>query len=455
MRAGNDPSLGQVSRIPWEIASGPRTPDISAVMSNFEQAYKRKRPALERAAKQLRSLLVQVAAQIEDPKLVRAEIDDIRIKGAGSLKRKAQRAGWSVEDAFTQCPDIVGGRVVCNNVEDVYRFEELLKENLSIESSQLGRQDYIKNPTNQGYRALHLNIRLNVSETFGFEMIPCEIQIRTRLQDAWAELAHSDIYKQDRLPEDLRLRAKDLAQLLATADSIATDIRGRVQRVTEPPTTSPNLDRVSAEALSYIFRDVFGRAPPDYVVAESLNRCEELGIGPLTGLPTILRRQDFREKLAEAYRAFLPVTISPETIFTAALYALAKGDSRAVRYVRRKARQEFEEIDAIYRREMLAGLPESADALIEELDDPRGEVDVLGIAEALGATHSCTRCGTPLVDAYGLVEAAIRHYDISGDEADRAAERIEQAVYGSGVDTGDLNDSSMCSYCAAQMAKDD
>lgn len=424
-------------------------------MSNFEQAYKRKRRALERAAKQLRSLLVQVAAQIEDPKLVRAEIADIRIKGAGSLKQKAQKAGWSAEDAFTQCPDIIGGRVVCNNIEDVYRFEELLKENLSIESGPFGRQDYIEKPTHQGYRALHLNIRLNVSETFGFEVIPCEIQIRTRLQDTWAELVHSDIYKQHRLPEDLRFRAKDLAQLLATADSIAADIRARVQRVTEPPTARSKLDRVSAGALSYVFKDVFGRAPSDYVLAESLNRCGELGIGSLTGLSAVLRRQDFREMLAEAHRTFLPVGVSPEIIFIAGLYALAQGDQRAIRYVRRVARRKSREIDAFCRREMLTSLPESADALIDELDDPQGEVDVLGMAKALGVTNSCVLCGTALVDAYGLAEAAIGHYDLSDDEADRAAERIEQAVYGSGVETGDLDNSSVCSYCAAQMAKDD
>src|SRR6266851_5066499 len=224
---------------------------------DFDEIYQRKRPALERAEKRLRSLLVEVAASIEDQTLVRAEIDEIRIKEPDSLERKARKAGWSAEDAFTQCPDIVGGRVVCNNVEDVYRFEELLRESLSVDSAPFERQDYIEEPTEQGYRALHLNIRLNVSEMFDLEFMPCEIQIRTRLQDAWAELSHSDIYKQDRLPEDLRSRAKDLADLLATADSIATSIRARVQQVTEPPTTRPSLDRVSVDALSFVFKDVF------------------------------------------------------------------------------------------------------------------------------------------------------------------------------------------------------
>jgi uncharacterized protein YgiM (DUF1202 family) len=40
---------------------------------------------------------------------VRAEFDDVRPKSLSSLKRKAQKSGWSAEDALTQCPDLVGG----------------------------------------------------------------------------------------------------------------------------------------------------------------------------------------------------------------------------------------------------------------------------------------------------------------------------------------------------------
>jgi ppGpp synthetase/RelA/SpoT-type nucleotidyltranferase len=420
-------------------------------MSDFDEIYHRKRPALERAEKQLRSLLVRVAASIEDRTLVRAEIDEIRVKDPDSLKRKARRVGWSDDDAFAQCPDIVGGRVVCNNVEDVYRFEELLRENLSFGQAHFERQDYIERPTERGYRALHLNIQLNVSEMFDLEFVPCEIQIRTRLQDAWAELSHSDIYKQEELPDDLRARAKDLADLLATADSIATSIRARVQQVTEPPAIRPSLDRVSVDALSFVFKDVFGRAPPDFIIREALNRCDEFSISSLTVFPAILRRNKFREKLAEAYQKFLPGVIPPETIFIAGLTALARGDRSAMRYVGRKARREFEEIDAIYRREMLSGLPESADDLIEALDDPRDEPDLVGMADVLGATHRCARCGCGLVDPYALAEAVARHYELSDAESVHVTERIEKAVWDSGAD----GEEGYCHYCAHHMARDD
>lgn len=423
-------------------------------MSAFDEAYKRKRPALARAEARLRLLLRQVLGRIEDRRLVRAEFDDVRAKNLSELQRKARKFGWSAEEALTQCSDLVGGRVVRNNVEDVNRFEELLNEALSIDSGPVERQDYISQPKD-GYRALHLNFRLNVAEGFGYEFIPCEIQIRSRLQDAWAELSHDDIYKQCNLPQDLRDRAKDLSDLLAHADSIASGIRARVQRVTTPPKEQPRLDQVSADGLAYIFKGVFGRPPPEYVVVEALNLCRDLNIDSLETLPDILRRHELRDKLSKAFSAVMPVPIDPETVLLAALHALAGGDSRAIRYVRKQAQREFREIDRIARREMLSALPATVEGLIDELEGPSGEVDIASYAEALGATHECAMCPTMIVDPYSFAEAAVQHYGLSDDESDEVIDRIVQAIYGSGADTGGLDDSSLCSSCANSLAKDD
>ena len=424
-------------------------------MSDFEETYARQRSALERAAKRLHALLREVVGRIEDKELVRAEFDDVRAKELPSLKRKAKREGWGPEEALTICNDLVGGRVVCNNVEDVYRFAELLKEVLPTVSGPIQRVDYIEKPTRQGYRALHLYIRLNVAETFGYELIPCEIQIRSRLQDTWAKLSHPDIYKHDGLPEDLRARARDLANNLATADATASDIRRRVQRLTEPPKDRPNLDRVLPEGIAYIFKDVFGRAPPEYVVAQAMNICEDLEIASLKDLPGILGRVEFREKLDKTYRKMMPVTLDPEMMLFASLYAIAKGDSRAVKYVRRQAQKQFDEADRFARREMLSSLPETVHDFIEELDDPRGESDFESWAEALGATDHCAICGATFVRPFTFAEAAVQHYDVPEGDEPEIFQQIQQAVYLSGVDTGGSGGSSMCSYHANLAVKDD
>jgi len=239
-------------------------------MAKLREIYRRRSPVLRRAMRKLRSLLREVIATIEDKTLVRAQLGEFRIKKLPSLQRKAIENRWKDDEAFTCCGDLIGGRVVCNNVEDVYRFVELLKERLPSDQSAFEVQDWIAKPNERGYRALHVNLRLDVSDGFVPDLIPCEVQIRTRLQDAWGELTHDDIYKQPELPKDLQARSADLAEVLAAADKIASDIRRRAVQEATTPELRPDLRTVSAGGLAFVFREIFGRSPPDYVVRQPL-----------------------------------------------------------------------------------------------------------------------------------------------------------------------------------------
>ena len=259
---------------------------FSRTMVKLPQIYKRKRPVLGRAEELLRSILKKIIATIEDRKLVRAKIRGLRIKKLSSVQRKADKYGWSAEDALRRCSDLIGARVVCNNIEDVYRFRELLKERLARPGDDLEIQDYIKRPKEGGYRALHVNLRLDLSEDpLEQDLVPCEVQIQSRLQDAWAVLTHDDIYKQPELPEDLRARAKDIAEVLAAADKIASDIRSRAMREMSFPAHPPDMRRVSRAGLIYSFRFVFGRSPGEYMIRLARDLCKQLHITTLEKFP--------------------------------------------------------------------------------------------------------------------------------------------------------------------------
>jgi len=264
-------------------------------MASLKDIYDRRSPALERAGRQLRSILAEVVAAIEDRTLVRAEVRGVRIKGFSSIERKATAKEWRAEDALLECSDLIGGRVVCNNIEDVYRFAELLKERLPGMPGEFEIQDHIKEPNKGGYRALHVNFWLDIgTNPFAPDRVPCEVQIRSCLQDAWAELSHDDIYKQPDLPADLRARAKDLAETLAAADRIASDIRERVTEESIPPEQRPNLRRVSREGLAFLFKETFGLSPRDYVIRRALNiSAANSASSQWTGCPRSSARRSF------------------------------------------------------------------------------------------------------------------------------------------------------------------
>jgi hypothetical protein len=89
---------------------------------------------------------------------------------------------------------------------------------------------------------------------------------------------------------------------------------------------------------------------------------------------------------------------------------------------------------------------------MEQLEDGRGEADIEGWAEALGATGECGICGTTIVQPYAFAEAAVEHYGVPDGGYD---ERIVAAVDKSSAETGGWGDGSLCAYHYERAAKDD
>lgn len=420
-------------------------------MSELSDIYRRREEDLAQALQRLKALLRDVERRIEDKALVRARLPEYRVKSLESLERKARKNQWKGKEAFTQCQDLIGARVVCNNIEDVYRFAELLRELLPWDS-RFDIQDYIEKPNSRGYRSLHINFMLDATETFAPERVGCEVQIRTRLQDAWGELTHSDIYKQGGVPEDLREQTLHLAELLVTADKMASAIRRRAVQLISPR-KRPDLGIVTLDGLAYLFQDKFGRSAPDYAMRQVLNMCEDIGVSSLEGFQAVLQRDELRRKFDDTYRSVMPTLLSPEDVFLAMLRAFARGDRDAVNYVRRKARREFREIDAVYRRELRSSLPDSIDELLAEFDSHDGEPNVEAWAEALDSgLGSCRVCGTRIVDVEGLAEAVVRHY--RPQHPDDVYQKVVTAVYQSGAECGGADNASLCPYHEYQAGKD-
>jgi putative GTP pyrophosphokinase len=424
--------------------------------SEFAKAFESRKPILRAARRTLLSILRRVTGAIEDKSLVRVRISRIRIKNPASLERKARRKGWNVDDAIFDCGDLIGGRVVCNNVEDAYRFAELLREGLQWHAKRFHIQDQIKSPSSSGYRALHINFVLGAGKyPLNGDLIPCEIQIRTRLQDAWAELSHDDLYKQGELPKDLRARARDLADLLATADKIAGDIRLRVMQEVVPPKQQPDLTRVSTAGIAFTFKDAFGRSPSDYMVRHAVNLCEELNLTSLKSLQGVLRRREFRKRLVSAYSKIVRWPPANEDIFLASLHAAATDDRSAIKCFRQQARREREEIEQAARQEMLSSLPGTIDEFIEAMENTHDEPEIESWAKALGATTECAVCGNTVIQPDLFAQEATQHYEVPEEDAAEIFERIERAVNNSGADIGGPSNSNLCGYHAYQMSKDD
>ena len=140
-----------------------------------------------------------------------------RVKSLPSIAAKLLKNGQplTIEAAKRNVNDIAGVRVVCGYIDDVYRVADMMARQADIQL--IRRQDYIQTPNYNGYRSLHLDIRLPVYLSDRTEQVIAEIQIRTIAMDFWASLEHDVRYKVDKT----RLPAGINEEMLACADRIA------------------------------------------------------------------------------------------------------------------------------------------------------------------------------------------------------------------------------------------
>ncbi|MDR1398806.1 MAG: tetratricopeptide repeat protein [Treponema sp.] len=124
--------------------------------------------------------------------------------------------------------DLVGIRVICPFFEDIFVVENVLKQTFEVVEVERKGSNYSFKEF--GYESTHLLIKLpsEVREQrgdCGIDVV--EVQIRTILQDAWAEVEHELVYKAEFTPFDEPMKRK-IAALNANlflADTIFQEIR--------------------------------------------------------------------------------------------------------------------------------------------------------------------------------------------------------------------------------------
>ena len=159
-----------------------------------------------------------------------------RIKSFDSYYKKILRLkARSPEDGSLIClTDMIGIRIICAFLEDIAVVLDQVQKLFDVR--EIEQKGPAQNFKAFEYESIHILVKIPDScfpPSSDFPSLPrlndivCEIQIRTILQDAWAEVEHELIYKSEFSPFDLPLRRK-LASInasLTLADTIFQEIR--------------------------------------------------------------------------------------------------------------------------------------------------------------------------------------------------------------------------------------
>lgn len=188
----------------------------------------------------------EVVAQIKSA-LVSRKIDaDIflkitgkRVKDENSALSKVVRKNYT--DPLTQMTDLVGTRFVVLLTSDLNTLQEIIENNEIWDASK--DKDYLdaieENPELFDYQSIHYVVRSKVAtrtQELGIpEGLACEIQIRTLLQHAYAELTHDNVYKPTipKVPfQARRLIARSMA-LMESTDELFCKTIVELEKVVE------------------------------------------------------------------------------------------------------------------------------------------------------------------------------------------------------------------------------
>jgi putative GTP pyrophosphokinase len=173
---------------------------------------------------------IDIECDVNDPDRVRVAFS--RIKSKARIAEKIQRRirnreierPRTIEDVQNSIFDIVGLRIICKTLRDVDLAAKAVTATYGPRLEQVGDpKDYIRNPKPSGYRSVHYLLRITVDQPGGPVQVPCEVQIRTMMQDAWGELTHENSYKSGdvALPGLFLDLSRHMADLMDQVDQLA------------------------------------------------------------------------------------------------------------------------------------------------------------------------------------------------------------------------------------------
>ncbi len=225
------------------------------IPNEFLDSYNNRVETFRSELRQLKDLLRLRLQQLKRTEGTRARVEDARVKRPAKIWKKAVKYSYSASKALNKIVDILGIRIVCNNLLDTESVINMLKQ----ESSYIHIKkivDMVANPREDGYRAIHLHTTINSFFRGDNKKIPCEIQIRTLAQDMWGRLSRDDLYGNNP-PELIAATSKAISKQLSAIDDMAQQIRNELNKPAEKAQDIKETDPLSPQRLALLFNQKY------------------------------------------------------------------------------------------------------------------------------------------------------------------------------------------------------
>jgi ppGpp synthetase/RelA/SpoT-type nucleotidyltranferase len=288
-------------------------PHLEEILSEYD----RRRGEYERFVAHVEPMLRQLVAANGIDAYITA-----RVKERSSLEKTLTKRKGDAK-CLDDVTDVAGFRVITLFEEDTEVVDDIVQGHFQCDASGYERKGELLPPRQFGYNSIHNTIRLR--ETIPGISCPGEVQIRSLLQHAWAEIEHELAYKMgEMIPISFRRRFARIAGLLEAADTKFNSIRYDTQVFAQDAWGEAQGHPISAVLLNeYIARSYYIKRLDmqirKYPAKEMLRRTDDLvglvrrvGIGSIRELDDLLHeKRTMVLKLARRYAGLGGYTIIP------------------------------------------------------------------------------------------------------------------------------------------------
>lgn len=209
-----------------------------------------------------------------------------RIKTKDSVQRKVGQEDAEY-DGLEDIHDLLGIRVITFFPDEVDRVAKVIEAEFSVDQHNSVDKRALLDPDRFGYLSLHYVVALNqtrsrLTEHVRFDGWKFEVQIRSILQHAWAEIEHDlGYHTAGAIPDSFRRRFSRLAGLLEIADDEFQTLRSEVtkyqQSVNQEVSKAPESVPIDQDSIAALVEGSEAIAGLDWFIAEQLD--SEVGKG--------------------------------------------------------------------------------------------------------------------------------------------------------------------------------
>jgi len=401
------------------------------IPKEFSEKYAKLKVVFESEIRNLGKNLKSRLKYLEKTENTRARLTETRIKRPRKIWKKASGSGFSPSEALVKIVDILGVRIVCNNLSDQDSVLRMLEqEGMDLKINKIN--NLVTKPRDDGYRAIHVQTMIKPFSRNKADWIPCEIQIRTLSQDMWGRLSRSDLYEK-KTPEGIAVFTKALSKQLSAIDEIAQQIRNELHKPAEKAHDINASDPISPQRLALLFKQKYDDDILSFTLYDWMTNLEEAEAETINDVMNLLDDGKLRKKLdkiAERIREY-PLEDSEWAVYCVKVAADLSEES-GISAVKTHIETIWNEISIIALRE---SLPVTIDDFIEELEDVTAyrTKDSEEDAKEIKTYFSILGCmstdmyGVQQLDTICAIESLMEYYGNDIDE-DRLIELIDDFV---------------------------